>query len=187
MLKHERAGSSPARATRHGGKYVLTYLPICITMKYDTSKTNTWKKSGVKPKDIPKAEFIKVCNEHKTMARAAAALGLHFATFKKYAKLYECYNPNQSGKGINKDMSSKQFENIEDYATRQSVRARILKDKLLDYKCKECGIEKWNKKEIALELDHINGNGWDHRLENLRWLCPNCHSQTKTFRNKARY
>ena len=155
-------------------------------MKYDTSKTNTWKKSGVKPKDIPKAEFIKMCNEHKTMARAAAALGLHFATFKKYAKLYECYNPNQSGKGINKDMSSKQFENIEDYATRQSVRARILKDKLLDYKCKECGIEKWNKKEIALELDHINGNGWDHRLENLRWLCPNCHSQTKTFRNKAR-
>ena len=83
-------------------------------------------------------------------------------------------------------MSSKRFENIEDYASRQSVRKWILKDKLLDYECKECGIKEWNKKEIALELDHINGNGWDHRLENLRWLCPNCHSQTKTFRNKAR-
>jgi hypothetical protein len=37
-------------------------------MKYDTSKTNTWKKSGVKPKDIPKAEFIKVCNEHNVLS-----------------------------------------------------------------------------------------------------------------------
>ena len=35
--------------------------------------------------------------------------------------------------------------------------------------------------ELVLELDHINGVGDDHRLENLRLLCPNCHSQTETY------
>lgn len=53
-----------------------------------------------------------------------------------------------------------------------------------DYKCSKCGIEKWNNKEIILELDHINGINNDNRLENLRLLCPNCHSQTDTFRGR---
>ena len=39
----------------------------------------------------------------------------------------------------------------------------------------------WQGYTIALELDHINGINNDHRLENLRWLCPNCHATTKTF------
>ena len=44
--------------------------------------------------------------------------------------------------------------------------------------------KKWNGKPIALELNHINGNGWEHRKSNLEWLCPNCHSQTHNFRGK---
>jgi hypothetical protein len=42
----------------------------------------------------------------------------------------------------------------------------------------------WNEKKLTLQLDHINGIRNDHRLENLRWLCPNCHSQTETFCGK---
>ena len=151
--------------------------------KYNKNKSNSWEKSGVKPKDIPKETFIKICNESVSMTRAAAKMGLHFNTFRKYAKQYDCYKTNQSLKGVSKNIP-RQIEKLEDYATRASVRSRILKDKLLDYKCKKCGIKEWNKKEIALELDHINGDGHDHRLENLRFLCPNCHSQTKTFRGK---
>jgi len=151
--------------------------------KYNKNKSNSWKKSGVRPKDIPKETFIKICNESVSMTRAAAKMGLHFNTFRKYAKQYNCYKTNQSLKGVKKHIP-RQIEKLEDYATRASVRGRVLQDNLLDYECKECGIKEWNKKEIALELDHINGKRDDHRLENLRFLCPNCHSQTKTFRGK---
>lgn len=50
------------------------------------------------------------------------------------------------------------------------------------YVCEECGIgPKWNGRDLALPIDHKNGDRDDHREENLRFLCPNCHSQTPTF------
>jgi len=65
------------------------------------------------------------------------------------------------------------------------VRKLILKKNLKKYACEKCSlIGEWNGKSINLQLDHINGNRKDHRLENLRWLCPNCHSQTDTFCSK---
>lgn len=58
----------------------------------------------------------------------------------------------------------------------------IIKHNLLDSTtCSSCGISSWNNIEISMHLDHINGDNKDNRLENLRFLCPNCHSQTDTF------
>ena len=71
---------------------------------------------------------------------------------------------------------------------RNVLRRFLIKEDLIPYKCAICGIKEWNNKTLSLELDHINGINNDNRLENLRFLCPNCHSQTVTYgsRNQQR-
>lgn len=68
---------------------------------------------------------------------------------------------------------------------RHNLKRRIIKDKLIDYKCVCCGnIGEHNSQPLVLQLDHINGINNDHRLENLRFLCPNCHTQQDTYAAK---
>lgn len=72
---------------------------------------------------------------------------------------------------------------------RSVIRKRILRDNLIDYTCSECGSEpEWRGAPMSLVLDHINGVNNDHRLENLRFLCPNCNHQQPTYagKNKAK-
>jgi hypothetical protein len=54
------------------------------------------------------------------------------------------------------------------------------------YCCAWCGVSEWRGRKLVLHLDHINGIHNDNRLENLRLLCPNCHSQTDTYSNRRR-
>ncbi len=70
------------------------------------------------------------------------------------------------------------------YANISSLKRRLLKENRLEYKCACCGISEWQGKPLTLQLDHINGINNDHRIENLRFLCPNCHSQTETYAGK---
>ena len=70
------------------------------------------------------------------------------------------------------------------YANIASLKKRLIKEGALEYKCAICGLTEWLNKPISLQLDHINGINNDHRIENLRFLCPNCHSQTDTFAGK---
>lgn len=64
------------------------------------------------------------------------------------------------------------------------IKKVLIKNNLIKNECNNCNITDWNGKPLSLELDHINGDSRDNTLENLRFLCPNCHSQTDTFRGK---
>lgn len=70
---------------------------------------------------------------------------------------------------------------------RHLIKHRVIVKKLIPYECKIChqGGE-WNSIPLTLQLDHINGVRDDHRLKNLRFLCPNCHTQQNTYAAKNR-
>lgn len=68
------------------------------------------------------------------------------------------------------------------YTNMGNLKRALLKVGLLKERCAVCGLgPSWRESPLTLQLDHINGIGNDHRLKNLRLLCPNCHSQTPSF------
>ena len=68
---------------------------------------------------------------------------------------------------------------------RRQIKRLLLELNIWEQKCSICGQgPEWNHKKLTLQVDHINGDPCDHRIENLRLLCPNCHSQTETHGSK---
>jgi 5-methylcytosine-specific restriction endonuclease McrA len=65
--------------------------------------------------------------------------------------------------------------------SRAYVKRRLTKARMLQNRCEACGLVDWLGLPLSMHLDHINGVYSDNRLENLRMLCPNCHSQTPTY------
>jgi Zn finger protein HypA/HybF involved in hydrogenase expression len=71
------------------------------------------------------------------------------------------------------------------YANISRLKSRLINEERLEYKCALCGnTGEWQGQKLTLQLDHINGKNNDHRIENLRFLCPNCHSITETYAGK---
>jgi hypothetical protein len=132
--------------------------------------------------------FIKVCLESETMAKAATKLGLHFNSFKRRALKLGVYKPNQSGLGIKKNTPSISISEILEgkhpYYQTYKLKRRLIKEGIKQNKCEVCGLISWLGKELSCELDHIDGDRTNHKIDNLRILCPNCHSQTETYRAK---
>ena len=66
-------------------------------------------------------------------------------------------------------------------SSRWLKKKKLIREGYVPYHCLECGIADWLGKELVLQIDHVNGVKHDWRIENLRLLCPNCHSQTPTY------
>ncbi|MDP3042939.1 MAG: HNH endonuclease signature motif containing protein [bacterium] len=153
-------------------------------------RTKTWTKQELK-KAAKKSTSIRQVLGKLNLKLA----GGNYTQIKKYLRLYKVNTNHFKGKAWNKglrgigkprialDKILIQNSDFQSYKLKKRLFAAGLKFP----KCEECGwAEKSIDGRIPLELDHINGDSRDNRLENLRILCPNCHSLKPTHRGRNR-
>lgn len=142
------------------------------------------------------AELISAVNNSKNIADVLRCLNLssHGGNYRTITSNIRRLNislqhfTSKKGKSEHKNRKFSLEEIMIQNSTYTSIarlKANIIKRNIIEYKCVECSIvDVYNGKKIVLHLDHINGINNDHRIQNLRFLCPNCHSQTNTYAGK---
>jgi hypothetical protein len=129
-------------------------------------------------------EFIEIVKNSKSMAEAAATLRMHFNSFKTRATELKCYSPSLGRrKAIYLDAI---LEGLHPQYQTYQLKLKLFDCGLKENVCEKCGVHDWCGETLRCELDHIDGDRTNHSFENLRILCPNCHSQTDTYRGKKR-
>lgn len=130
-----------------------------------------------------------VVSSSKTISECVKKLGFRTGhaneRFKMFCEMHEIDISHLSMKKSNPRRPRKSDEEVfvknSTYYNRKCIKDRMIKMGI-QYVCKECGISnEWNGKQLNLTLEHINGIHDDNRIDNLCFLCPNCHSQTPTY------
>ena len=95
-------------------------------------------------------------------------------------------SPNQIDNHENREKYSLEEVFIKNSPVTQKVlRGYVKRHNLIPYKCQNCGCDgHWQNGIIALEIDHIDGDNTNNEISNLRYLCPNCHALTDTYRGR---
>ena len=169
------------------------YLKL-IFDKYNINYLNISKGKNSPISNISSKEFKNIVNKANSFSEILITLniiptGSHYLTlrnkFKEEGLDYQKFK-KESNKSYLKVIRTNSELFIKDINIKRSVvRKRILKDKLIPYECKLCFKQPFsNGKPLSLTLDHINGVNYDHRLKNLRFLCPDCDRQQDTFGSK---
>jgi hypothetical protein len=151
-----------------------------------------------KPRTYTDQQFIEAVETSLSYRQVLSKLGLkeaggNYSVMKQRIKRMGLDTSHMTGqghlKGKTHEWTKKPIETLlvddrEHSYPSYKLKNRLLSEGLKQHKCECCGITEWNGKPAPIELDHINGNHHDNRLENLRILCPNCHAQTDTYRGK---
>lgn len=147
-------------------------------------------------KNVTKEEMSVILKESKSLREVIVKFGLSpngsggyrniknkISSFGLEIPSYKYYGDHQK---YNKKDNNEIFIENSTYP-RKDLKKRLIKDKLINYSCEICGNDgNHQEKTLSLQLDHKNGINNDNRIENLRFLCPNCHSQTSTYGGKSR-
>lgn len=138
-------------------------------------------------------QFIQIVQESNSYSDCLRALGLGTRggsstdILKRRIAELNC-STEHFGKQLQSVSAKYSLEEIlvenSSYANISRLKQRLVNEGKMEYKCQKCGISEWLGNPLTLQLDHINGVNNDHRLTNLRFLCPNCHSQTDTYAGK---
>lgn len=91
---------------------------------------------------------------------------------------------NTRGKAHNKGLPLDHYLRNGISSNSNQLRKKIISVGIKNHKCESCGLEYWLDKIIPLELHHIDGDRNNNSIENLMVLCPNCHTQTETYKGK---
>lgn len=177
----------------NGKRHILYNRKFCFDCSpfyaHNTSKTpNSSAKSVID--ELTVEEFNKIVEESKSRNEILFKLKLsisgHSAKLLNRRLKIEKTDTSHFIKGG--ELRNKKYSNEEIYVENSHythIKDRFFDDKIVEYKCSVCNLPPyWNNSPLVLQLDHINGNRYDNRIHNLRWLCPNCHTQTNTFGNK---
>jgi len=124
---------------------------------------------------------------HNYISKKIKELKLNTSHFKSQSEVIVIRNKERHLTPKNKRFAKDLLKLNRGYiAHAHQIRAALLEIGV-PYICKICGNDgTWNGVKLTLEIDHINGIRADDRKSNLRFLCPNCHSQTKNYRSKNR-
>jgi 5-methylcytosine-specific restriction endonuclease McrA len=129
-------------------------------------------------------QFTKETNEKKSNANVN-----YYAQFTReerkqiHREKMSLYDFDEHQRKVQEANRRREWSKPYEEMSHTSARKRLLHER--NYTCEECGIgNKYNGKPLSLELDHKDGNSKNNKVENLRILCPNCHSQTPTHRAK---
>jgi hypothetical protein len=159
--------------------HFYTTLDIANLIYYNWYMNSKWTQPA------NELRLIEAVKSEKSIAAVCRSLGLkdiggNYSTIKHHIVRLNLDISHHTGQGWNKD----NFKEPQPNNLRKTIRLRLIRDR--GHECENCKLCWWMGQPIMLEMDHIDGNNSNNIETNLRLLCPNCHSQTSTWRNRTR-